>query len=107
MEPSNDNVVLLAPGALASASIEVLKMVIRKLKGEEVDFPPYFYGLLIPFLTAVWQYVVTVFLVGSATVDLKYMLYWAFSIVVSLITYKDGIKPFKDYAKAWNLGLDK
>ena len=98
-----DGQLILSAGLLTTLTLEVVKLVFRKwIVGiSDFDFPEYFYGLMLPFLTAVWSIVLG--LIGWATpvvFEWSALLQWALTIVASLALYYMTLKPYKEYRKS-------
>jgi len=95
----------LQAAVVALAVLELVKLFIRKviLKNPEYEFPPIYYTLLIPFLTALAGYglgyigwAAPIVLEGQA------VLQWATAILFELLFYHMGVEPLKTYARTRN-----
>jgi len=99
-----DETFVISAGVLSMITLELVKLAIRKwwVKNPEYDFPPLFYNLVLPFLTAVWS-------IGLGYVGLgepvaftwQSLLQWLVSIIVALAAYTLGLSPMKDYVKEY------
>lgn len=100
-----DEQLLLSVPLMVVATLELLKYGIRYFKKDpSLDFRPEFYSLVIPFLSFVWGYLFG--LLGWAepvTIEWLSLLRWGLNIVISLAMYQVGVKPLKEYARAYNL----
>lgn len=97
-----DGQLVLSAGLLTTLTLEGIKIIFRRwiLNQPDFDFPEYFYGLLLPFLTAIWSIVLG--LVGWAepvVFEWQALLQWALTIAASLALYYMTLKPYKEYSK--------
>ena len=101
----NEIPVYLSAPLLTTLLIEVIKWAVRKImKNPTLDFAPIFYNLTIPFFTLCWSIVLG--LAGwsePVAFEWQMLLKWALGIVVTLVLYNAGIKPLKEYGKAYTL----
>lgn len=91
-------------GALATLILELIKWVVRKIKGDpEFDFPTLFYTIMIPVLTfAVGPLLALIGYEGyTFPVDwsgwLMELVRIALGSVVALVGYNAGLRPLKEY----------
>jgi hypothetical protein len=96
---------LLSVSLVVMAVLELIKYGVRYFKKDPtLDFMPEFYALMIPFLSFVVGWLFG--LIGWAeavSMDWMYLLRWGLNIVITLIMYQMGLKPLKEYARAYNL----
>lgn len=93
---------VLEAATLALFVIELVKFVIRRfiLKAPDFEFPPVFYGLVIPFLTAASGWLLGYIGWGPAVVlEPRVILQWAVTIVVELALYSMGVERFKEFVR--------
>jgi hypothetical protein len=96
--------VSLGAGAITTFVLELIKTGIRKwiVKNEEFDFPPIFYELLIPLLTAFFGLLLYFIGIGEGQyISWKSLLEWFLSVIFSLGTYILVYKPFKEYTRLY------
>jgi hypothetical protein len=91
---------VLSAALLSTFTLEGVKYLLRMyiLKNPEFDFATIFYDLMIPFLTAAWS--IGLGYAGWADMPSftwEGMLQWALTVVISLLMYQMGIKPYKEY----------
>lgn len=100
-----DTSLALSAGTLSSFTMEIIKWIIRSIKKDhEFDFPPLFYELGLPFLTALWG--IGLFYIGigeGQLMEWKKLVEWFVSIVISLATYYIVNKPYKTYVRTYNI----
>jgi len=95
---------ILGIGTFALLTIEAIKIIVRKIKKDpEYALPVIFYDLGVPFFTAAWgllfSYVPELgfpMLPPEQLVSLQGLFHWALAIVVELLIYFGGVKPYKD-----------
>ncbi len=95
----------LSASLLTTLSLELVKLIWRKwvIKMPDFDFPPVFYELMLPFLSALWSIVLG--LIGWAdpvVFEWQALLQWAITIVVSMALYYLTLKPFNTYTKSFD-----
>jgi len=103
---NSDGILVLSAGSLTSFSVEIIKWIIRKwvVKNPEFDFPPIFYELSLPLVTALWGVLLYYVGIGEGQLmEWKTLLEWFISVVLSLATYVLVNKPFKDFVKTYNI----
>ncbi len=92
----------LEAGVLAMFLLELIKFVLRRFfLGADYEFPPLYYTLLIPFLTALVGFGLG--FIGWAepvVMDWSAVSQWAVAIVIELASYHMGLMPFKEYREA-------
>ncbi len=94
----------VSAGLLAMITLELIKVAVKKwyIKDQAYDFPPYFYNLIVPFLTALWGIGLSYAGMGEPLAyTWQTLLQWAIAILVSLGSYYLGVKPLKTYAKEY------
>lgn len=100
-----DETQFLSVPLVVMALLELIKYVTRlATKKPTLDFQPIFYELMIPFLSLLVGYLFG--LIGWETpivMNWMNLLRWGLNIVLTLIMYHIGLKPLKDYIKAYNL----
>lgn len=99
-----DEIFVISAGLLAMITLELVKLAVRKWWKKDLtyDFPPYFYNLSIPFLTALWSIVLAYAGWGEPVAyTFQYLIQWMVSIVVMLAAYNLGLAPMKEYAREY------
>lgn len=89
---------------IALLSLEVVKVVIRKLKNDpDYSLPGKFYDLAVPFFTAGWGLVFSyVPELGfpapppEELISVQGLFQWGLAIVVEMVFFFNGVKPYKD-----------
>lgn len=91
-------------GLVTPLILEGIKRLYRLIiKNVEFDFAPYFYEVMIPFITAlvgIGLNFVNTGAVVSQDVWLS-MAQWGSACVLTLLSYEWGIKPLKEYGRAY------
>lgn len=99
-----DGQLVLTAAMLTTFTVELIKWVSRKyiMKDEEYDFPPIFYDLLVPFLTALWSILMGYIGWGDPVeFNPASIIQWGVTILLSFGLYVFSIKPVKSYAKEY------
>jgi len=103
---NSDASTVLSAGALTSLTIEFIKWLVRNviLKKPEFDFPPVFYNLSLPFISALWGIALFYMGIGDGQLlEWKSLLEWFLSIVIALATYYLVNKPYKQYVRDYKV----
>lgn len=97
---------LFTSGALASATLELLKFIVRRIMGKpEYDFPKWVYVVAIPLLNLALQPLLAFlgfegFVMPTDWLGvLRQALVLLISSLISLGTYGVAIKPLKNYVR--------
>ena len=90
---------IVGAGMLALLTLEVIKVIVRKLKKDsEYSLPVLFYDLAIPFFTAAWGLVFSLVpelgfpaLPVKELLSLQGLFQWALAIVIEMFFYFNGV----------------
>ena len=98
-----ENALVVYVGLVTPLVLEGIKRLYRLIiKDDEYDFSPRFYEVMIPFLTALIGIGLS-FASGAEVVHVNWpaMAEWAVACVLTLASYNMGIKPLKEYGRAF------
>lgn len=94
---------IVSAAVIALLTLEVIKVVVRKLTGQpDYSLPKKFYDLAIPFFTAGWGLVFSfVPELGfpapppEELISVQGLFQWGLAILVEMVFYFNGVQPYK------------
>jgi hypothetical protein len=93
---------ILSTAAMALLTLEVIKVIVRKIASDpDLSLPQIIYDLGMPLLVAAWGLIFSLvpslgFPVPDELISPTGLLQWFLAVLVQLVFYFNAVKPFKD-----------